>query len=991
MLREGRALLYALKRTGRSKKAIGKRILFLVDNMAVCLAFSRMRAKSFNLLVIVRKFAAWCLSRRIFPAIRWIPSERNSADAPSRYFDFLHHEEFKYVKKVVHSVGAQLEQSRAKRLGTNSICHDTVDCSTKSSKVECPQDPDEAAASDAAEGEGEGAPIALSAVVSKRSESEPVHSSNFQNSCIDSKQSPDSIDESIAAPDSSVAVDLVEPCVHKLELYQLLFGGSGEVVECSSCRDQSSIDGDGEKRIVLRLCEYLQPYEGNLFSDNHSAQNVVLDVSHAGQTCLDSLVDSLGCEGRTSSFYGASGQEVSDAPPGLGAELQASSFAQPRPADSAAEAWSTPPTFHFRRRSSGGALDAAGGRSAPQCCPFGRPGRASCRRVKHFRLGWRRCGLCCEGGGEPAEALEASSAGLLRRGHPVSDEGHEHFGGPSSGPSGPAELRQGPRQAHEVCRAGESEDAAGPRGGLDHCGLFCGVFPDGRAGPCWREDLGGLPGQVPGFQPLGEPEDAKEPQGVAGLAEIGAGSLADSSALGPLDGGGGAVVSAQGVPHGSVCVAQRRGLPASKRGLSLAEEGPHRAIRLYQLLGFGGESGGGRGGLEDAGVRRQLDGRLAVDPVPEAGVGFAQGGEAGGHGLSVPVRKVRRGAGHGMHRSAHSAHGALRNEALRAFPRPPDEGPNVAGGAKAGKMAERAQPRALREAHAHAPGLEQAPRRGKSTCREVSKGSRGVHARHPGGTTALAAPRHRRCVDRNKPVLDLFAGSSRVSRAVRRAGFSTKEWEILQGAQYDLTAPAVLRNVCREIREGVVACMLGPPCSSFSRARDRTRVIRTKRHPWGIRSPNLSDNDRKALKIGNACLKSALRIINVCIAAKTPFILENPLTSKMFLVPEVMRIMSHKDVRVVDVDFRQFGTAWKKPTKLVCGFIDEQDLRRLDRRCHAVGGVCSRTHKKHFQLTGTGPNGICWTRIAQPYPRKLATALAHCLLSNVRAEFMNKS
>lgn len=109
----------------------------------------------------------------------------------------------------------------------------------------------------------------------------------------------------------------------------------------------------------------------------------------------------------------------------------------------------------------------------------------------------------------------------------------------------------------------------------------------------------------------------------------------------------------------------------------------------------------------------------------------------------------------------------------------------------------------------------------------------------------------------------------------------------------------------------------------------------------------------------------------------------------MFLVPEVIAIMNNKNVSVVDVDFCQFGTAWRKPTKLVCGFIDQQDLARLGKRCHAVGGLCSRSGKKHFQLTGTGPGGICWTRIAQPYPRKLANSLAHCLLANARAKYMS--
>ena len=111
MLREGRALLYALKRIGRSKKNHRRRLLFLVDNMAVCLSFARFRAKSFPLLVLVRKFAAWCLSHRIFPAIRWIPSERDSADAPSICCDYLYRDEPTYAKKIVEPTNTSLSKS----------------------------------------------------------------------------------------------------------------------------------------------------------------------------------------------------------------------------------------------------------------------------------------------------------------------------------------------------------------------------------------------------------------------------------------------------------------------------------------------------------------------------------------------------------------------------------------------------------------------------------------------------------------------------------------------------------------------------------------------------------------------------------------------------------------------------------------------------------------------------------------------------------------
>ena len=174
-------------------------------------------------------------------------------------------------------------------------------------------------------------------------------------------------------------------------------------------------------------------------------------------------------------------------------------------------------------------------------------------------------------------------------------------------------------------------------------------------------------------------------------------------------------------------------------------------------------------------------------------------------------------------------------------------------------MADSKVSRQVRKAHQDAAGLEQAAKSRAPARREMSKGSCGAHARPPEASTAVASERHRRCQDRNKPVLDIFAWSSRVSRAIRRAGFPTKEWEILHGAQYDLTFPPVLRSVCREIRDGVTACMLGPPCFSFSRARDRTRVIRTRAFPWGIRSGYLSENDKKVLLVGSACLRSALR------------------------------------------------------------------------------------------------------------------------------------
>ena len=81
---ESLALLKAFSRIARGRFGHDTRQLLLVDNMAVCLAFSRCRSKNRRVLNIIRKFSAWSLARNVDCAIRWVPSELNAADKPSR-------------------------------------------------------------------------------------------------------------------------------------------------------------------------------------------------------------------------------------------------------------------------------------------------------------------------------------------------------------------------------------------------------------------------------------------------------------------------------------------------------------------------------------------------------------------------------------------------------------------------------------------------------------------------------------------------------------------------------------------------------------------------------------------------------------------------------------------------------------------------------------------------------------------------------------------
>lgn len=81
---EGRALVAALERSAVTRLGSRQRRLFLVDNLAVALCFERGRAKSHAMLRLVRRWGALCLARDVRASVRWMRSETNPADLPSR-------------------------------------------------------------------------------------------------------------------------------------------------------------------------------------------------------------------------------------------------------------------------------------------------------------------------------------------------------------------------------------------------------------------------------------------------------------------------------------------------------------------------------------------------------------------------------------------------------------------------------------------------------------------------------------------------------------------------------------------------------------------------------------------------------------------------------------------------------------------------------------------------------------------------------------------
>ncbi len=216
---------------------------------------------------------------------------------------------------------------------------------------------------------------------------------------------------------------------------------------------------------------------------------------------------------------------------------------------------------------------------------------------------------------------------------------------------------------------------------------------------------------------------------------------------------------------------------------------------------------------------------------------------------------------------------------------------------------------------------------------------------------------------------------------MRRLGFNAREYEVRRNPLYDLTCRKTLKHIHADFDKGlVIAAMLAPPCDTFSPARDRTAVIRTKDCPWGLPRHLVSDKDWEKLKRGNQTMRAAIGIAKHMLKRNLPWALENPHPSKCWSIPGLKTLSADTHVDVMVVDFCAYGTPWRKRTRILVGNVAEPDLGRLaNKRCPATDGFCPFRNRKHFELTGSSHDGTPWARIAQPYPAKLCRDLAHIL------------
>ena len=172
------------------------------------------------------------------------------------------------------------------------------------------------------------------------------------------------------------------------------------------------------------------------------------------------------------------------------------------------------------------------------------------------------------------------------------------------------------------------------------------------------------------------------------------------------------------------------------------------------------------------------------------------------------------------------------------------------------------------------------------------------------------------------------------------------------------------------------------PCSTWSRARrnDGKGPGPLRSDTWLYGFPDLSPANASKVQEANNALKHIRRITALCMRRRVPFVIENPLTSRLWLTREIGAMRKEGCVDC-DLDFCQFGTPWRKRTRLISSC---SALSSLSNTCQLKSGRRCKSGKRHIQLVGRDSNHVFWTARAQAYPKSFCKKAAEIISSVVQ-------
>ena len=154
-----------------------------------------------------------------------------------------------------------------------------------------------------------------------------------------------------------------------------------------------------------------------------------------------------------------------------------------------------------------------------------------------------------------------------------------------------------------------------------------------------------------------------------------------------------------------------------------------------------------------------------------------------------------------------------------------------------------------------------------------------------------------------------------------------------------------------------------------------TPPLRSSSEPWGL--SDLTEKEQVSVDISNKLMRFTIDVIKAAIRLGVPVALENPATSIMWCIPELQALYRKGGSEIV-TDFCQWGTAWRKSTKVWYWSVD---LSCTAKRCTGKQ-VCSRTNQPHETLSGLNPAGQWKTKAAEAYPSRLTNQLAKCCVAS---------
>ena len=215
--------------------------------------------------------------------------------------------------------------------------------------------------------------------------------------------------------------------------------------------------------------------------------------------------------------------------------------------------------------------------------------------------------------------------------------------------------------------------------------------------------------------------------------------------------------------------------------------------------------------------------------------------------------------------------------------------------------------------------------------------------------------------------LEFFSGSGNLSAAVRRfMDVQCDDLFVTNGTDFaDEGAVSALYTRCREIAKShVIFFHVAPPCSSFSRARDRSRRtrLRSSSQPAGF------NPEEPTTQTGNRIAQSTAALVTMLVnelGAMCSW--EQPLGSYMMPYLDTLGALDQVERRTTVLDQCRFGRPYRKPTAFYT--FGGLTLPSLDRRCTPKDS-CGRA--QHVEL-GFGKAS---TQEAATYPPQLCSAYA---------------